>query len=286
MKYSDCPRILYIDKMKKYKACLIQHLVDYKRTRIGIRKVGIWKQNGKKYPHILPEELKKLNIIEPIRSEFWAYKKSRLRLRINPDFHHLNSSQAMCFNLFFPILGLHDNEPDTLLTTMGLPLNKIVNWEFEYVADRKEETNFDFFIEFSNGIRLFFEVKLSEDTFGTAKKNQRRKEKLRTIYAPRLRNKVNPDCLKEEYFFKHYQILRNLSYADSKNGTFVFFVVPRQNEALRLQLCQIYDMMGADIKKAVTIVWLEDLVDKLRDRLNGKVLAVYYDMFREKYIIG
>ena len=48
---------LYADKAKS-------HLSDYRRTRLGVCEVGIWKGNGKLYPHIFPEKLRFLNLIE------------------------------------------------------------------------------------------------------------------------------------------------------------------------------------------------------------------------------
>src|SRR4051794_35516427 len=86
-----------------YQELLKRHLADYKLNRLGVIQNGLWKGNGRRYAHILPVELQRLNIIEGYRAEFWKYWPRTRSL--HSDFHHLNSSQAMCFNLFFPMLS-------------------------------------------------------------------------------------------------------------------------------------------------------------------------------------
>ena len=67
---------------------------------------GNWR--GKFYPHILPKEKKDLNIIEGIRNDFWPYL-NKTDIKLHQYFHHLNSSQALCFNLFFPLIKNEEN---------------------------------------------------------------------------------------------------------------------------------------------------------------------------------
>ena len=94
--------------MESYPKRLREHLSTYKRNRLGVKKDGVWVKNCKKYPHILPRKAYKLNILETIRSELWAHEKVR-SLSLHRDFHHLNSSQSMAFNLFFPFFGRSDD---------------------------------------------------------------------------------------------------------------------------------------------------------------------------------
>ena len=80
-----------------------QWLSTYKRDVLGVEEDGIWLRNRKAYPHILPQEKYQLNILPSFRDEFWKWFPSQ-RIQLHSDFHHLNSSQAVCFNLFFPML--------------------------------------------------------------------------------------------------------------------------------------------------------------------------------------
>ncbi|MDH5202484.1 MAG: hypothetical protein OEW69_04420, partial [Nitrospirota bacterium] len=200
--------------MDPYGTRLKQHLAIYKKTHLGIAEDGIWKKNGKRYNHILPEQLKSFNILETIRSEFWAFKRRNPEIKLHADFHHLNSSQAMCFNLFFPFLGMPNYNVTHLLHAVNLPVAKLRSWSFERILDEAEGTNFDLCLEFESGGRTLFEVKLSESGFARATCDKRHKEKLEFIYRPALEGKVTPNCLEPAVFFKNYQLLRNVTYAD------------------------------------------------------------------------
>jgi hypothetical protein len=66
---------------------------------------GKWRNGEKKYPHILPKELEKLNLLPTYRNTLNNYLESnKSKLKKHIYFHHLNSSQAMCLNFFFLFL--------------------------------------------------------------------------------------------------------------------------------------------------------------------------------------
>ena len=100
---------LYADKAKS-------HLSDYRRTRLGVCEVGIWKGNGKPHPHILPEKLRFLNLIETYREELRAYIEES-GSRLYKDFHHLNSSQVACLNLSWLLYNWA--EPELTVEALG-----------------------------------------------------------------------------------------------------------------------------------------------------------------------
>ena len=81
--------------MSKYNEALQQHLTRYKQDRLGIREDGNYK--GKPYGHILPQALRYLNILEPIRHELQRYLQDHPQVKLHQFFHHLNSSQAFSF---------------------------------------------------------------------------------------------------------------------------------------------------------------------------------------------
>lgn len=151
--------------MKDYNHHVKDHLAEYKTKRLKISENGIWIKNKRKYPHILPKESERLNILEPYRDQFWEYRKQRPDLKLHRDFHHLNSSQAMCFNLFFPLLIDKDLRPVLLKDILGCNTGLISGFEFEKVIDPKENTNFDLFLRLKDKTRIFFEIKYSEPDF-------------------------------------------------------------------------------------------------------------------------
>jgi hypothetical protein len=128
-----------------YREAMWPHLADYKVSALGIAQNGIWRKNRKKYPHILPFEHQRLNILEPYRDDFWEYFRSA-NIRLHTDFHHLSSSQAMCFNLFFSFLA-EGNRNLQLLSNVFAVDGVITSARFEVVINPAEGTNFDFCFE-------------------------------------------------------------------------------------------------------------------------------------------
>lgn len=181
------------------------HLSRY-AYEAGPREQGIWKGNGKRYPHILPEGKQALNILEPYRDAFW--KSVHGKAKLHQDFHHLNSSQALCFNLFAPFLldGQHALLYDILDVGFSGSESGPRDCGFERVFETAENTNFDLFLQPDLDTRLYFEVKYTENGFGTAPDDERHRDKLETIYRPRLAGKVVPGCLEAPMFFQNYQI--------------------------------------------------------------------------------
>src|SRR5262245_1230602 len=88
----------YADDMK-------MHLARYREEDLVVSELGVWFRNGKEYeyPHILPWQLRELNVLPGIREEFWKYAQAE-GIKVHRYFHHLNSSQAFAFNLFFPLI--------------------------------------------------------------------------------------------------------------------------------------------------------------------------------------
>ena len=82
----------YVERLKR-------HLAAYKRDVLGVAEDGIWSRNGRAYPHILPAAQRDLNLLAPLRAEMRAFLAATPTFRYHMDFHHLNSSQAMCLNL-------------------------------------------------------------------------------------------------------------------------------------------------------------------------------------------
>lgn len=152
--------------MRDYAKWLKQHLSEYRVQRFGVTELGIWKRNGRHYPHILPERFLEMNILETCRKEFWAYFRSRRGITLHPGFHHLNSSQAMCFNLFFPFFGLPEIDPKPFLAELGVQTNQVRTLGFEGILDEAEGTNLGFYWQLSSGQEYLFEIKLSKGGFG------------------------------------------------------------------------------------------------------------------------
>jgi hypothetical protein len=259
------------------------HLAEYKRTALGVTDDGVWARNGRSYPHILPSHLKELNVLAPYREEFWQYA-AEAGIRLHSDFHHLNSSQALAFNLFFPALVGGPAPSNHLVWALTNKKAVVRTWGFEAVPDPVEGTNFDLLLELDSGGRVYVEVKFTETTFGTAIPDDSHRRKLDQLYRPRLGATVSSDFLEEAKFFPNYQLFRNISHARPDLDA-VVFVVPARNRSaashaeLVLASALLPGVMG------VRLVTVESIVEAVTA---GRVTAAdsfteHYRLLREKY---
>jgi hypothetical protein len=266
-----------------YQTRIKRHLATYKRNRLGVAEDGLWRGNGQPYGHILPKSLRKLNILEGIRAEFWDFWKST-GSKLHEDFHHLNSSQAMCFNLFFPLM-LKSTGSSLLPRILGLGSEPVIDTAFEKIPDRQEGTNFDFYAELGSGRRVFVEMKLSEADFGSAEADARHLGKLQDIYAARLKGKVSDAALIPKTFFKNYQLLRNISFVDATRDDLLLLVFPRANTALATGARFVEEHLTSVLRRHVSVLYIEEILAQILGTLKAPSLQAHYGAFQEKYII-
>jgi len=275
-----------------YQEGLKKHLAQYKIDDLGIWEDGLYKKNKKPYPHILPEDDYKLNILETIREQFWDYfesDESGLSQRRHVDFHHLNSSQAMCFNLFFPFVMDNNRYLPILLETLELPIENVSEVSFEKILDKKEGTNFDFYIKYKNGMQILFEIKLSENVFGSGKADKSHQLKFIDIYKDLITNVVSKKYQVPSYFLKEYQLIRNFSYLGRSNQNFIFFLYPLMNTSLDNSVDKLFpDILEGRFSDRVNVGYLENIITALQSHCDDKehsLLIKHFDEFIKKYII-
>ena len=150
----------------------------------------------------------------------------------------------------------------------------------------EENTNFDCYLKLASGGELFFELKFSEQDFGSAKADTKHREKLARIYKPRLRMMVRPEFLTAEVFFRNYQLLRNISYLCDDHDTRLFLVFPRSNLRLAQAQSILDSAMLPDTRDKISILYLENLIDRI---LQSSICAdpafqEHYRLFRAKYL--
>jgi hypothetical protein len=272
--------------MPTYAQIIQKHLAAYKTSRLGVKEAGAFVHNGKElhYAHILPRELRWLNILEPVRSEVRDYLDLHPDVRPHKYFHHLNSSQAFALNLFFPYF--EQGAPLALLQAIGLT-GEFAGWQPEYIADATEGTNVDVMWYAPSGAQTFCEVKLSEQEFGIAKDDKRHRQKLEEIYKPILIDHCEPEMLEPPAFFAHYQLLRNVWLAARAPDSSVVFLVPRANSALWRQLAPFIKRLAPPLASRVHAVAIEDVLSSLASSKRvPSPLAGYALSLQEKYIVS
>lgn len=112
--------------MKQYQSVLQRHLAGYAKSRLGVFEEGTYE--GRSYPHVLPSRLRFLNILEPIRAEMQQYLEKNPQIKLHRYFHHLNSSQAFAFNLFFPYFAAGGQSARALSTLLGVDADALA-WD-------------------------------------------------------------------------------------------------------------------------------------------------------------
>lgn len=240
----------------------------YKSEIMRVAEPGIWR--GKHYAHILPTEHAQENILPAYRDAFWRYQQTSPRpVPLHQYFHHLNSSQALAINLFFPIVMGDEYATKRLLKACRLPAGK-VKGEFEVVFDHREKTTFDFVLTYDDGRTVLFEVKYSENGFGTAPAamwEAKYRTKFEEHYRPHLQGHIDERWLDRKSIQKHYQILRNVTYVSKfarKAPTTVVFVAPYANEALTSDFLCIADIANNLGRTSVDLIDLQQILEELR----------------------
>ncbi|WP_033543165.1 PGN_0703 family putative restriction endonuclease [Planococcus sp. CAU13] len=271
---------MYKEKTKK-------QLASYKVKQLGVLKDGIWKTNKKPYPHILPTEQKELNLLEPYRADLLSYIAQQ-KIQLHRDFHHLNSSQAVCLNFFYPLLK--ENLLPLLLNILKNKEETVEICEFEKVISRSEGTNFDFYIRLKSGKQIFFEIKYTESGFKKEQPSEAYQAKHEVVYKERLVGKLRPGINEYETLMKNYQLLRNISYVDASDQNLLVIICPEGNIKLRQEYETLVDnLIAPALHKNIRFLTWETIWTELMDLLLASPavperLRNQYKLFGEKYL--
>jgi hypothetical protein len=265
-----------------FKRSAWNQLALYRQQTLQLEEFGLYE--GRPYPHILPSLEYQANILPSIRKDFWRWHSTQ-NIKLHRFFHHLSSSQAACFNLFFPFIKDAAGLP-LLVEALGLPGIPCSGSMFEFVPDLAERTNIDFMMPFTSGARALFEIKYTEQDFAKAKPDIEHHSKFNRIYAPRLATKLRPDFHRAEFFFEHYQIARNILHLGDHPEDSVIFLIPRANQALGYLATVLDQMALPSIRPRIRIVYFEDLLQTLAHHVAHTSFEQPLAEFREKYFPG
>lgn len=124
------------------------------------------------YGHILPidsdtkkarwEAIKKYGLLDVVKQ--YAENDEKFYNHLHHLAHHLTSSQIMCYNFFRPLI----EDPQKLATvfhSLGATYIQAPKCKFEYVLDKGERTNYDFYID-NKDAHIYCEIKYTEANFG------------------------------------------------------------------------------------------------------------------------
>ena len=266
-----------------------QHLSEYRLKKMGHLDKGVWKRKDMVYSfnHILPKKYKvvKLNILEPYRKLF--YKSDLSKIRYHRFFHHLNSSQAMCINFFFPLFK--ERKLELILDIIGLRNDsvdyKTVCFEKESNFEKKgRRTSFDFYFKTKKGKNIFFEIKYTEYAFGKAEKDIIHKEKYNSEYSDKC-NHINENFSDQDSFLNNYQLLRNLIHISK--DSYMILIHPKDNKRIsnESKFAKFRLIKNEFQNHIIDLTW-EELYDFIENETkDSESLKTQMIEFNEKYRI-
>ncbi len=260
-----------------------QHLESYKNKHFPDHTHGTWR--NKAYKHILPnnDEDRYLNILPEYREQIKRYLSAE-NISLHYAFHHLNSSQAMCLNFFYP---LYQNKSLEFLTTRILNVSEEINYDTVSFEKKGEErgfgtrpTYFDFYFETKSKKKFYFEIKYSENGFGQGKVNN---ERYTNFYAKHLNQILKQGTFNEQIFYKNYQIFRNLIHINQ--SSYVVFVYPKKNRGVMRGLDKGKEFLNLEYHEHLVEITWEELYTAAKKSLNSKKILTQVADFKDKYMV-
>jgi hypothetical protein len=250
------------------------------------------------YAHILPidsdtkeakwEAIKKYGLLDIVKQYAENYKNFYNHL--HPSAHHLTSSQIMCYNFFRPLIE-DPQKLATLFHSLGATYIQDPKCKFEYVRNKIEQTNYDFYIGNKNA-QIYCEIKYTEACFGKECRAsiESWKDRQENLYPSLVRNTLmlwNDEVKKDIPNFvdicmkNYYQLFRNALSTKGDND-YVFFICPQESENLQKSYTDFVTKYMSDYgKKHVQFVTWEDLIKHARKEFTDK--KDFFDAFEDRY---
>lgn len=272
-----------------YAERLLQQLAEYKARELA----GIAEAEGARTgelssaPYVLPHEHRKANILPSIHDRFWAeFDAQTPPVALDPDFHHLDSGQAMAFNLFFPFVHAGGVDP-RLLRALGIAAKDDYVASFCKVPDPDDDTRSDFYMEARPGRLIFFDVKLSQDDLGRRSGDEALSPELAPEYEALLREHVDAKWLEPANLAANEQMMRKLSWLCRHPDSGLVFIFPRANERLMESEERLKHIVSKSLAPRIAILYLEYLVERILRLVEGdQALREHFLHFRAKYVVA
>jgi hypothetical protein len=275
----------------RYHARLVAHFRAYRARHFPGLPDGVWHHDGVplEYAHILPKERFELNILPSIRARFWRWFEAQNgNIKLHYLFHHLNSPQGLCFNLFFPFLEEDGRRVDPrLVQALAMDdAHKRFEGHFETVLDKDEDTRFDFCLSAEAGSKALVELKFSEAEFGSSDADQVDRISLEQHYRAHFDSQIDARLVDEKAFFENHQVLRSICSLAQHPESRLFFIYPRANESLAKSEQTIVKIAAQAMGTRVFILHLETLFERIVSLVHDDpALLDHLEQFREKYLL-
>ena len=271
---------------RAFREKVLSHMERYREKFLRIKEeVSV---RGKSYGHILPEKNYHENFLSLVREDLITspYLSGIHWHRFS---HHLNSSQVLGVNFFYPLLRkgelksflqLFHLEDAAVFDSEHLSFSKLSPVE----SSVRRKSCFDFHADLQDEAELYVLSNYTDGCFGRAEK-EAFSDKYETVYQPLL---LESDMIAEDYknqafFMEEYRYMRSLLHLKEKSSLLV--LIPRENYLLREKALYFKDQVLTDKGREhfYPVVW-EDMLDKLLSNLSDPELSRYYETeLKDKY---
>jgi len=269
-------------------------LGEYKNAEFPELEDGKWRDSDGIYPHILPNDMWFKNLLKQYNTVLEKYITTK-NIKRHRYFYHLNSSQAMCLNMFYPLI--EENKLDLILKALNIH-DDSVDYNsvcFEKESDIEKEhtiekgidqrpTCFDYYFKTVNGKEFHFEIKYTESEFAKAELDQSHIDKYEAIYKKHCFaiDSKYCDC---DSFLNNYQLMRNLIHVSS--NSYVVFIYPENNKKIKQQaeFAKSFFVKPNLQPYVINLTW-ENLIGYV-DSINlcSDKLTTHMTDFKQKYCI-
>ena len=262
------------------------HLSNYKVKKLAITRPEKWRGGHLDYHYILPANKRELNLLDNYRQETHRYINDNA-VKLHQYFHHLNSSQAVCFNFFYPLIA--ENQLPLLLKILHLKDEEISEWSFEKMLGEGERTNFDFYLKLKSGKEVLFEIKYTEAGFGKVMDDLRYQKQYKNVYQEMLAGKIRSGIDVYAVLLKNYQLLRNIAYVKEDGTRIVVFICPKNNTKLLKEFNHVIDhVVDPRIHPNILMLTWESMLGEVTNHLKldpktSDKLIEHYREFEDKY---
>lgn len=262
-------------KTTDFATAVKERLSEYKRETLNVSENGVWR--GREYGHILPKNVGHKNIMLDendfrIDGDTLTFTKSGKGIKLHEGYHHLNSSQILCVNYFYPFLS-DINKLTELVRFLGIDENAS-GAEFEFTAP--DSSNIDFVIFTEGGRRVYMEIKYCESDFGAASSKKAIENGTYAAIKEKYHQKAEIDF---DGYLKNYQLIRNISLSHKDSGSLTVFLVPRDNESINRKYDEgIAKLRNHDDFNFKRVYW-EDLIASFG---NKEIEKKYFGLCKKK----
>lgn len=257
---------------------------------------GMWQKKGQPRTHILGNPSTLEEKAELINKYSLLPKDPPIppidchTIHLHQYAHHLNSSQIMCYNFFRPLIDYDDERKmyrpkDSLLKLIEKILNHKIDsnsaeCNFEYIEDKKEKTNFDFYFR-QGDIEVFFEIKYTEEQFSRKSSAENPHVRYESIYKPMIEKAkdifIGGTINENDFNTEYYQLARNAIRAISAEKH-VFFVCPKNHDKLVQQFNEFKSCLTDDGKKRVRLITWEEIIN------DAEEIRIDVTSFKKRYL--